>query len=210
MSSVKISNNMLERIPVYLNYLNALPKNTTNISATKIASALGLGEVSVRKDLAKVSDGGRCKLGYRCEDLINDIENFLDMKSKLNAVIVGNRELIKNLLNYEVAENSGLNVLAGFDSGCTEQWRIGEKMIYPLDQVESFCADKNINIGVLMSQPTEAQEICDQLVQLGVKAIWNFTPVHLNVPDHIVVQSENITASIIKMRMQLKEKTEES
>ncbi len=210
MSSVKISNNMLERMPVYLNYLNALPKSITNISATKIAKALGLGEVSVRKDLAKVSDGGRCKLGYRCEDLINDIENFLDVKSKINAVIVGDGELIKILLNYQGAENSGLNILAGFDSSCTKQWNSGEKMIYPLEQLESFCTDQDINIGVIMSPIKEAQEVCDRLVRLGAKAIWNFTPVHLNVPEHIVVQSENITASIIKMRMQLKEKAEVS
>ena len=59
MDSVKVSNNMLERMPIYLNYIKGLPKSTQNISATKIANALGFGEVSVRKDLAKFSDGGR-------------------------------------------------------------------------------------------------------------------------------------------------------
>ena len=79
MDSKKFSNNMLTRMPIYLNYIKGLPKSTKNISATKIANASGFGEVSVRKDLAKVSDGGRCKLGYVCEELINDIEEFLDM-----------------------------------------------------------------------------------------------------------------------------------
>ena len=99
MESKKISNNMLARMPLYLNYIKALPESTINISATKIASALGLGEVSVRKDLAKVSDGGRCKLGYPCEELIKDIESFLGVKSTINAVVAGKGEMLQLLLS---------------------------------------------------------------------------------------------------------------
>ena len=208
MESKKVSNNMLTRMPAYLNYLKSLPQSTKNISATKIANALALGEVLVRKDLAKISDGGRCKLGYVCEELIQDIEKFLDVKSLIDAIIVGKGELVQILLNYNGLTDSGVNVLAGFDMDCSKKRRSEEKNIYPIDKIQSFCAEHRIEMGILMVPAEYAQEACEQLVLAGVKAIWNFTPVYLNVPKEVVVQNENIITSIIKLRMQLKERNE--
>lgn len=207
MESKKVSNNMLARMPIYLNYIKGLPKSTQNISATKIANALGLGEVSVRKDLAKVSDGGRCKLGYPCDALIRDIEDFLGIKSTINAVIVGKGEMLQVLFNYEGFEAAGLNIVAGFDFACTKKKMILDKKIYPMNRLESFCKEHEIQIGVIMTSAEDAQEVCDHMVVLGVEGIWNFTPAHLNVPAHVVLQNESFTASITKMKMQLKEKT---
>ena len=115
MESTNLSKKLLIRLPIYLNYLKSLPDTVENISATKIAKALDLGDVLVRKDLAKVSDGGRRKLGYLREDLIEDIEDFLDINSTVNAVVVGVGSLGEALLNYNGFEASGMNVLAGFD-----------------------------------------------------------------------------------------------
>ncbi len=206
MESKRVSNNMLARMPIYLNYIKALPQSTKNISATKIASALGLGEVSVRKDLAKVSDGGRCKLGYPCEELIKDIEAFLGVKSTIDAVVVGRGEMLQILLNYEGFEASGLKIVAGFDMNCSKQCNIDEKFIYPIHKLESFCGERNIQIGIIMVPAENAQDVCNQLVSTGVEGIWNFTPVYLNVPEHVVLQNESFAASITKLRMQLKER----
>lgn len=206
METKKVSNNMLARMPIYLNYIKALPKSTKNISATKIANALGLGEVSVRKDLAKVSDGGRCKLGYPCEELIQDIESFLGIKSKMEAIAVGNGEMLQLLLSYGGFEGSGLDVLAGFDSDARTERMIGEKVIYPIEQMERFCENKKIHIGIIFTSMEEAQNVCDRMVSMGVEGIWNFTPIHLSVPDHIILQNESFTASITKFRMQLQAK----
>lgn len=208
MESNRVSNNMLARMPVYLNYIKSLPNSTKNISATKIANALGLGEVSVRKDLAKVSDGGRCKLGYSCEELIKDIESFLGVKSTIDAVVVGKDEMLQFLLNYEGFEASGLRLLAGFDLNCKEQCGLTGKEVYPICKLEDFCEVHSPQIGIIMVASEEAQQVCDKLVSTGVEGIWNFTPVHLNVPEHVVLQNECFTASITKLRMQLKEKSE--
>lgn len=206
MDSKKVSNNMLERMPVYLNYIKSLPKSTKNISATKIATALGLGEVSVRKDLAKVSDGGRCKLGYNCEELLDDIENFLDIKNTMNTIVAGKGELLQIVLGYEGTHESGVKLLAGFDVNSMKRRQIGDKPVYPIDKMSDFCSENKIDIGIVMVAAEDAQSACDQMVAAGIRAIWNFTPVHLNVPEHVVVQNENMITSIIKMRMQLKEK----
>lgn len=210
MESKRISKNMLARMPIYLNYIKSLPKSTKNISATKIANALGLGEVSVRKDLAKVSDGGRCKLGYVCEDLINDIEKFLDIKSVMNAIVVGKGDMLPILLGYEGFAESGVDIIAGFDTGIRRMRRTDDKAVYPLGELEEFCVAHKVRMAILMVSSEHAQKISEQLVSSGVEAIWNFTSVHLNVPEHIIVQNENITTAVIKLRMQLKEKNEAS
>lgn len=206
MESKKVSNNMLARMPVYLNYIKGLPKSTQNISATKIANALGLGEVSVRKDLAKVSNGGRCKLGYPCDALIRDIENFLGIKSTINAVAVGKGELLQVVFNYDGFKTTGLNVAAGFDTASSKKRTASDGNIYPISKLEDFCKEHEIHIGIIMVSAEDAQNVCDQLIALGVEGIWNFTPVHLNVPEHIVLQNESFTASITKMKMQLNER----
>ena len=206
MESVKVSNNMLARMPVYLNYIKGLPKGTQNISATKIANALGLGEVSVRKDLAKVSDGGRCKMGYSCDELIRDIENFLDIKSKMNAVVVGKGDFLQVMFQREGFDSVGLNIVAGFDVACAKKRTVLNKNIYPLNHLESFCEEQKIRIGIILVPPEEAQKVCDQLISVGVDGIWNFTPVHLNVPEGVIVQNESFAVSITKIKMQLKEK----
>ena len=206
METKKVSNNMLERMPAYLNYIKALPQSTKNISATKIATALGLGEVSVRKDLAKVSDGGRCKLGYSCEELIRDIEAFLGVKSTMDAVVVGEGEIISILLGCNGFASSGLNLVAGFDVNSDEKRRVGDKTIYPMKDLEHICKKKAIQVGIVMTSPENAQEVCDRLVATGAQGIWNFTPIYLEVPEHVVLQSECFITSITKLRMQLKEK----
>ena len=78
MESAKISRTLLKRLPVYLDHLKSLPGEDENISATTIARNLGMGHVLVRKDLAKISDGGRCRTGRSRRKLIQDIEGCLD------------------------------------------------------------------------------------------------------------------------------------
>lgn len=208
MESKRISKNMLTRMPIYLNYIKSLPENTKYVSATKIANALGLGEVSVRKDLAKVSDGGRCKLGYICEELIVDIEDFLDIKSMMNTIIVGKGDMLPVLLGYEGFVESGVDVIAGFDMNSKKTRSTHKKPIYPMDELQGFCAAHEIRMAILMVSSEHGQAICDQLTSNGVEAIWNFTPMHLNVPEHVVVRNENITTSVIELRMLLKERNE--
>ena len=159
MDSKKFSNNMLTRMPIYLNYIKGLPKSTKNISATKIANALGFGEVSVRKDLAKVSDGGRCKLGYVCEELINDIEEFLDIRSLMNAVIVGKEDMVQPFLGYEGFSYSGLNIIAAFGVDCKKVQHVGEKKIYPMKELERFCMEHNVEVAILFAPAETAQAV---------------------------------------------------
>lgn len=205
MEPKKVSKAMLGRLPGYLNYLKSLPETShVNISARTMANALGLGDVLVRKDLAKVSDGGRCKTGHQRENLIRDIEEFLDYNNVTNAVLVGAGKLGQALLGYGGFEAYGMNVLAGFDQHADRRVSVSPKPILPMDRLGEYCRENDVSIGIITVPAEHAQAVCDTLVASGVEAIWNFAPVRLQVPEGILVQNENLAVSLTALRMQLK------
>ena len=203
METAKISKKLLKRLPGYLAHLKSLPENT-NVSATSMAKALGLGDVQVRKDLAKVSEAGRRRTGRGREQLIRDIERYLDFAAKTGTVVIGAGKLGRALLDYSGFEESGQNVMSGFDlEPCADQTESG-KPIYPMSRLESFCRHYDVYIGIIAVPAESAQSVCDDLVDCGITAIWNFAPVHLKVPDHVIVQSENLAVSLATLRVQMK------
>ena len=203
METEKISKKLLKRLPLYLAHLKSLPENS-NVSATSMAKALNLGDVQVRKDLAKVSGEGRRRTGRSRELLIRDIEEYLDFAAQTGTVIVGAGKLGRALLDYDGFEKSGLNVMAGFDlEPCAEHSESG-KPIYPMNRLEHFCRHYDVHIGVITVPAESAQRVCDSLIACGITAIWNFAPVHLKVPNHVIVQSENLAVSLTALRVQMK------
>lgn len=200
----EISKSVLKRLPGYLSYLKSLSTdNVSYISATSIANALGMGEVQVRKDLAMVSDGGRPKIGYQRESLIDDISSFLGYDNATDAILVGAGKLGQALLGYSGFEAYGLNILAAFDVKPMADQTEDGKPIYPISQLESFCRDNMVLMGIITVPSQYAQEVCDRMVQCGIKAIWNFAPTHLDVPDNILVQNENMATSLAVLSMHL-------
>ena len=203
METIKVSKKLLNRLPGYLNYLKMLPPEAENVSAPSIARALGLGEVQVRKDLAKVSSTGRRRTGRCREELIRDIEAYLDLAAETGTVIVGTGKLGRALLDYEGFDEAGLNVVAGFDlEPPAEAERV--KPIYPMEELESFCQRHDVSIGIIAVPAEAAQEVCDSLIACGVEAIWNFAPVRLRVPEYVIVKNENLALSLTTLRVELK------
>jgi redox-sensing transcriptional repressor len=202
-----ISQATLKRLPVYFTYLKSLsPHGPANISATAIAAALDMGEVQVRKDLASVSKAGRPKVGYAVVDLIHELEAFLGYDDVTDAVIVGAGKLGRALLDYGGFSEYGLNIVAGFDikeslEGETE----GGKSIFGLSRFSDLCRRLNIRIGIITVPAESAQAACDLMVENGIVAILNFAPVHLKVPEGVLLQNENIAASLAGLSNRLLE-----
>ena len=200
----KISKAVLKRLPGYLAYLKSLQdQDHPYISATALANALGMGEVQVRKDLASVSDGGRPKIGYLRESLIEDIEQFLGYDNTTDAVLIGAGRLGQALMGYRGFEEYGLNVLAAFDTNPTCDHTEDGKPILHMDQLEQFCRAHKVLMGIITVPDCHAQEVCDKLISCGIKAIWNFAPIHLEVPSNILVQIENMATSLAVLSMHL-------
>ncbi len=198
MTDSKISKSAMVRLPVYLHYLNSLrcdPEAT--ISSGAIAKAVGLGEVQVRKDLATVSGSGKPKIGYKVTELVGHLQEALDCSSMKKAVIVGAGRLGCALLSYEGFSEYNLCIKAAFDSdGEKAMTEINGKMVFPMSELESYCRDEDISIGIITVPEKQAQEVCDRLVKCGVKAIWSFAPAKLTVPDGIIIKEENMASSL--------------
>lgn len=210
MERKEISKAILKRLPGYLAYLKSLPQNgPANISATTLANALGMGEVQVRKDLAAVSDGGRPKVGYLRESLIDDIEQFLGYDNNTDAVLIGAGKLGQALCDYSGFDAYGLNILAAFDSNPASQRTDTGKPILPMEKLEQFCKANMVRMGIITVPAAHAQQVCDQLIASGIKAVWNFAPTHLEVPENILVQNENMATSLAVLSMHLQAQTKE-
>jgi redox-sensing transcriptional repressor len=210
MERKEISKSVLKRLPGYLAYLKSIPEGaSTYISATALANALGMGEVQVRKDLAMVCDGGRPKIGYPREVLIEDIEQFLGYDNTTDAVLIGAGKLGQALLGYSGFAAYGLNILAAFDVNPGENHSVDGKPILPIDQLESFCRTHKVLMGIITVPVEQAQAVCDQLIGCGIKAIWTFAPTHLEVSSNILVQHENMATSLAVLSMHLQAQIKE-
>ena len=206
----EISKSVLKRLPGYLAYLKGIRDSVSPyISATALANALGMGEVQVRKDLAMVSDGGRPKIGYLRERLIDDIEQFLGYDNTTDAVLIGSGKLGQALLGYSGFSAYGLNILAAFDANPDLKETDDGKPVYHISKLQQFCKDNKVLMGIITVPQEYAQAVCDQLIEYGIKAIWNFAPVHLDVPANILVQHENMATSLAVLSMHLQAQIKE-
>ena len=204
MEAKKVSKSVLRRLPGYLAYLKNMPDGcSTHISATALANALGMGEVQVRKDLAMVSDGGRPKIGYHRESLIDDIEQFLGYDNTTDAVLIGAGKLGQALMGYKGFDEYGLNILAAFDVNPKVEVTEEGKSVYHISKLESYCRKHKVLMGIITVPGEHAQAAADLLIASGIKAIWSFAPAHLEVPPHILVQYENMATSFAVLSMHL-------
>lgn len=193
------SKSTLKRLPFYLDLLKQKRnENVQYISSSQVAKELGLHDVQVRKDLATASKlGGKPKVGYEIEELIRDIEEYLGCYNINRAVLVGVGSLGKALLGYKGFESYGLKIIEAFD---TYPGIIGNEIngvkISSMDKLSSSVEKNNVHIGIIAVPAQFAQEVCNQLIDAGVNAIWNFAPTILKGPDNVIIQTENMASSL--------------
>ena len=203
--SQQVSVNTLRRLPLYLNYLKNLDAGC-NISSTELAKVLGLNDVQVRKDLSSVSKGGRPKIGYNVGGLVSDLKQFLGYNSLNEAVMVGCGNLGRALMSYKGFEEYGLRIVAGFDSAPSLIGsEVAGKRVLDISSLSEYCRENGIKIGVITTPASSAQGACELLIKGGVKAVWNFAPAHISVGEGILVQNENMAASLALLSKHLNE-----
>lgn len=205
---VSVPQPVLKRLPRYLHYLRGKKQEgMERISSTVISADLGLNPVQVRKDLAYISDSGKPRTGFSVDELVRDLSLFLGYGSTKDAVLVGAGNMGRTLLAYKGFAGYGLNILAAFDIreelAGTE---ICGKPVFPVSRIPEMTERLCASIGIITVPPEAAQEACDLLVAGGVQAIWNFAPVHLDAPENVIVQNEDIAASLALLSNRLAER----
>ncbi len=200
---VSISRPMLERLPIYASVLEKMIANgATSVSSAKIAKELDFGEVQVRKELSLVSGTGKPRVGYDAKKLLHDIKNFLRKDEPCEAIIIGAGKLGCALLGYGNFEDVGVCIKTAFDISGTEL-SVDDKNIYSIDKLPTYCKEHRVKIGIITVPLNAAQEACDLLLSVGIKAIWNFAPITLGVPDGVAVINEKLAISLSQLRQQI-------
>ncbi len=195
----------IRRLPAYLRLLIELQARGRDVvSCTHIADDLGLVSVQVRKDLAITGIVGKPKVGYQIPELIAAIEEFLGWNNTRDAFLVGAGSLGVALLGYKGFHEFNLNVLAGFD---VDPKKVGKQVhgkdIFPLKKLPDLVKRMHVLIGILTVPESAAQEAADAMVLAGMRAIWNYTPVKLRVPDNVVVEDVKLAASLAALSSRL-------
>jgi len=188
----------VKRLPSYLQLLRVLQaEGQEYVSGTVLASVHHLEPVIVRKDLAITGIAGTPRVGFRVTELINAIERFLGWDNQTKAVLVGTGNLGAALLGYRGFENYGLLIVAAFDVDTKKigKWVHGYK-VQSMNHLASFVRRGEIKLGVLTVPAEGARQAADLMIQAGIRGIWNFTPVKLQVPDTVVSQKEDLAEGL--------------
>lgn len=184
----------LERLPKYLRILKKMQsENINNVSSTSIAKELGFNSIQVRKDLACVSKtDGKPGVGFVVNDLINDIEEFLNINHSRDIIVIGAGRLGQALMNYSGFENK-INVVRAFD---IDKNKCDNKKIFLMKTLKTYVKKNNISVAIITVPKDAAQSVCDEVIDSGIKVIWNFAPINLKVPDNIRIKNEDLSASL--------------
>lgn len=196
--SKSISVPTLLRMPLYYSYLKAAKRSgMEHVSCSSIARKLDLTPIQVRKDFESFGAKGRPKVGYSVKDLMDLISRELGYDNTSEAFLVGTGNLGKALLGYPAFKEYGLDIIAGFDRDeSVTDTKIQGKPVLPIGKFKELSRRMGIRIGIIAVPREQAQLIADMMVESGIEAIWNFAPVHLDVPDETIVENVNMASSL--------------
>ncbi len=208
-TSLVVTKSTLSRLPLYYSHIRKMQQQGEEyVSAAAIAQSLNLNPVLVRKDLSGVSSvEGKPRTGFEIDTLINDLSDFLGYNKVDEAILVGVGSLGRLLLTNTEFASMGLDITVGFDKDPDlVGLQIGNKYILPMEKMEHYIKRTGVKIGIITVPAEQAQAVCDQMVECGILAIWNFAFTLLNVPDGILVKNENLPSSLAVLSHQLAKK----
>lgn len=200
-NSIKVPEPTLRRLPWYLSNVKLLKKKGERfVSSTQISKEINVDASQIAKDLSYVHISGRTRVGYEVDTLIAVLEDFLGFTNLHQAFLFGVGSLGGALLRDSGLKHFGLQIVAAFD---VNPELVGTYLngipIFHSDEFEQKRQEYGVNIGVLTVPIEIAQQITDKMVAGGIKAVWNFTPFRIRVPESIVVQNTSLYAHLAVM-----------
>ena len=205
----KISSAVIKRLPRYYRYLGELLENdVVRISSKELSIRMGVTASQFRQDLNNFGGFGQQGYGYNVEYLYSEIAKILGLEKTYNIVIVGAGNLGQALANYIDFEKSGFVVKGLFDVnprivGIT----VRGLEIQDIDHMESYVKSHHIDIAVLTLPKQKAPKIANNLAEWGIKGIWNFAPIDLNLKnDQVTVENVHLSESLMTLSYRIKDK----
>lgn len=197
----EISQAVIGRLPRYFRYLGELKdEGVERISSQELSELMKVTASQIRQDFNNFGGFGQQGYGYNVEFLYNEIGKILGLDKKHNFIIVGAGNLGRALGNYMNFERRGFIFRGMFDRNPE---LIGKDVrgikVMPMEELESFVRENDIDIAVLTIPKTGAVEVADKLAHNGIRAIWNFAHVDLNLPKEIQVENVHLSDSLMKL-----------
>lgn len=188
----------IKRLPLYLRLLRRMKaEGEEYASGAVVARELGLDPIVVRKDLAITGAVGRPRLGFPMDEIISAIEDFLGWSNTSDAFLVGVGNLGRALLGYTGFEQHGMRIVAAFDTDPEIiDTQVHGKTVLDVKKLPEMARQLHVQIGVLTVTASVAQAVADAMVEGGIRAIWNFTPTTLSVPENVILQREELASSL--------------
>lgn len=198
LKAYKIPEATVMRLSIYSRYLQKLIENgTQTISSGEIANGVGVGSAQVRKDLAYFGEFGTRGVGYNVEELFNHLMEILGLDEKWNVIIIGAGKLGSALATYQGFIDRGFNITAILD---IDEAIIGKKLmdieVEHIDLLSKKVKENNVEIGVITVPGSVAQVVTDDLIKAGAKAILNFSPNVLRVPNEIILRNVDLSVNL--------------
>ncbi|MFB0841713.1 redox-sensing transcriptional repressor Rex [Paenibacillus oleatilyticus] len=198
MKTMKISEAVVRRLPVYLRFLNELSKkNVQTVSSQDLGQKLDLNPAQIRKDLAYFGEFGKKGIGYDVDYLIEKIRQILKLDKIIPVALVGAGNLGRALCNYNAYLKDNMKIVAVFDS---HESKIGDTInnlkVKSTSEMKATIQELKVRIGIITVPAAEAQQVANQFVEAGVEAILNFAPMIIKVPGEMRVHHADFTTEL--------------
>ena len=194
----KISNVVIKRLPRYRRYLKELQKKGVDkISSNEFSRLIGYTASQIRQDLNNFGGFGQQGYGYNVSALYNEISAILGLDQEYKMIIVGVGNLGQAIANYTYYYKAGFVVHGLFDvNPRLIGLKINDIEVMDYENLVEYVEENNIDIGIICTTKDNAQEVADKLCFAGVKGIWNFAPIDLEVPDYVAVENVHLSDSL--------------
>ena len=202
MGQKEISQAVIRRMPRYYRYLgDLLDEGVERISSGDLSKRMQVTASQIRQDLNNFGGFGQQGYGYNVKFLYDEIGKIPELNTTHNIIVIGAGNLGQALANYVKFEKLGFKIIALFDvnpalAGVT----VRGIRIYPLDELEEFCQENHVDIAALTMPKSKADAIANQVVDLGIHAIWNFAHVDLDLSNKdVVVENVHLSDSLMQL-----------
>ncbi len=198
-----ISQAVIRRMPRYYRYLGELlDEGVERISSNDLSNRMKVTASQIRQDLNNFGGFGQQGYGYNVQYLYDEIGKILGLDQQHNIIVIGAGNLGQALANYVKFEKLGFKIVALFDVNPELKGKsVRDIPILMLSELDDYCANNQVDIAALTMPKSKADSIAQKLVDLGVKAIWNFAHVDLDIEknEDVVVESVHLSDSLMQL-----------